>query len=468
MKATRARQYDVPSQEQALSGARPRRRGARPWLLVLIYLAMILAPLGLAAFLYPIDSRPSVDEFASGLGMIAFAALLVEFLFSGRHRWISGRIGVDRTMRIHRRVAYAIIAFIVIHPFLYGAPDSVSWPWFNAPDPTLTLNNWSLFSGLGAWVLTAAIILIAVDRKQLPWSYETWRVMHAASAIVLGTLIAVHAISAGGYSARMPLLVFWILLLVAAALTLIEMFLVRPWRQHRAPYVVQTVDKIGDRTWAVCLCLEQAAPGPAHTAMRFRPGQFAWLKFGRRAFRTREHPFSISTSPNDASMIGFTIKEKGDFTDHIGEIAPGSRVYLDGPHGHLVPDEQPVPAVYIAAGTGISPVLSHLRTFRSERDMRHLTLIYSVSTDSAIPERDELDRMAKVLNLTVHYVVQHPTAWWHGAMGLLDRKLLDACIPEHDRGRHRYFVCGPERMVQIVHATLRELNIPASRIVAGS
>ena len=445
---------------------RPRRRGARPWLLVLVYVALITAPLGLAALYFPIAQRPWIDEFASALAIMAFAALLVEFLFSGRHRWISGRIGVNRTMRIHRRVAYAIIAFIVIHPFLYTAPDGVSWPWFNAADPTLTLNDWSLFAGLAAWVLTAAIILIAVDHNQLPCSYETWRIMHAASAVVLGALIAIHAISAGGYSARLIVGGYWILLLGAAIVTLIEMFLVRPWLQHRTPYLVHTVDKVGDRTWALYLRPER--PGAGHIAMRFRPGQFAWLKFGRRAFHACEHPFSISTSPDDDATIGFTIKEKGDFTDRIGEIAPGTRAYLDGPHGHLVPDDQPIPTVYIVAGTGISPVLSHLRTFWGERDERQLTLIYSVSTDTAIPERDALDRMAEQLNLTVHYVVQHPTARWHGAMGRLDRKVLDACIPEHDRAGMRYFVCGPSPMVKAVHSTLRALKIPASRIVAGS
>lgn len=437
-----------------------------PWALVVIYITMILAPLSLAAFFYPIAARPTIDEFASALGMIAFAALLVEFLFSGRHRWISGRIGVDRTMRIHRLMAYAIIAIIVIHPFLYSAPDGMSWPWFNAVDATLTLNDWSLFSGLAAWVLTAAIILIAIDHKQLPWSYETWRILHAASAIVLAALIAVHAISAGGYSSRLILAGYWILLLCAALVTLLEMFLVRPWRQQRTPYLVHTVDKVGDRTWALYLRPER--PGPAHTAMRFRPGQFAWLKLGRRAFRAREHPFSISTSPNDDSTIGFTIKEKGDFTDGIGQIKPGTRAYLDGPYGHLMPDDQPVPTVYVVAGTGISPVLSHLRTFLADRDPRKLTLIYSIANDTEIPERAALDRMAEELDLTVHYVVQHPTVAWLGARGLLDMKLLDACIPEHDRAAQRYFLCGPPQMVKTVYLALRWLEIPAGRIVAGS
>jgi predicted ferric reductase len=434
-------------------------------LLILVYAFLALAPLALAWPHEPFDGGPLIDDIASALGMVAFAALLVEFLFSGRHRWISGRIGVAGTIRIHRWVAFGIIAFIVVHPFLYAAPDGDSWPWFNAADPTLSLNAWSLFSGLAAWVLTAAMVLTAIDRHALSWSYETWRNTHVLGALVLAALIAFHALTAPGHSGQMPLLAYWLVLLGVAGLVLAELFVLRPWLQRRRPYVVQTVDKIGDRTWALYLRPES---GPGGSVMRFRPGQFAWVKLGGRAFATRDHPFSMSTAPTAGSSIGFTIKEKGDFTDRIGEIAAGTRAYLDGPHGHLVPDEQPVATVYIAAGTGIGPVLSHLRTFRLDGDSRRLTLIYSVSSDRQIPERAELDRLAEVLDLTVHYVVQHPSSRWRGAMGLIDEYLLDACLPRQERAGNRYFVCGPDHMIKSVHAALRALGIPANRILTGS
>lgn len=223
----------TPPPAAAEAKSRPRRSGISPWLLALVYLILVLIPLGLAFRHYPLAEHATIDLVASGLGMVAFAALLVDFLFSGRTRWISGKIGVRRTLRIHRWVAYAIIAAIAIHPFLYTAPDGASWPWFNADDPTLILGHVSLFTGLAAWIFTAAIILVAVDHKKLPGSYRTWRILHAGSAIVLAALIAIHAISAGGFSSRPGLAIYWILLLGAGILTLIEMFLLQPWRRHR-------------------------------------------------------------------------------------------------------------------------------------------------------------------------------------------------------------------------------------------
>ncbi len=210
--------------------------GASLWLLAPLYMTLVLAPLGFAFLHDPITSHATVDIVASMLGMLAFAALLADFLFSGRTRWISGRLGVRRTMRIHRWMAYAIIAGIAVHPFLYTAPDNQAWPWFNADNPTLILSHWSLITGLSAWILTAAIIFIAVDHKQLPGSYRAWRFIHAGSALLLGVLIAIHAISAGGYSSQPFLASYWILLLLAGLWMLIEMFLVQPRRQRRVSW----------------------------------------------------------------------------------------------------------------------------------------------------------------------------------------------------------------------------------------
>ncbi len=219
--------------ETPVQRVKEKRLAAPLWLLVVLYLSLVLAPLGLAALHYPIKSHAVVDTFASALGIVAFAALLVDFLFSGRTRWISDRIGVRRTMRIHRWVVYAIIPCIVIHPFLYAAPDGGSWPWFNAADPVLPLGHWSLFTGLAAWILTASIIFIAVDHKKMPGSYRSWRLLHASSALLLGVLIGVHAISAGGYSGRTVLAGYWILLLCAGLFLLLEMFFFQPWRRRR-------------------------------------------------------------------------------------------------------------------------------------------------------------------------------------------------------------------------------------------
>ena len=437
----------------------------RPAVLVVIYVGLTALPLVLAAFAYPLKSRPVADEVASALGLVAFALLLVEFLVSGRYRWVSGRLGNERTLRIHRGVAYTMVAIIALHPFLYAAPGGRPWPWFSGSNPALGLGNLSLATALAAWILVVVLVLTAIDHRALPLRYEIWRGLHTGGAVLVAALVAVHAFTAGGYSTGPALAMFWSLLLAAATMSVILIHGIRPWQQRRSPYTVASVDRVGAQTWALRL-----APRPSRDnwgAMRFRPGQFAWLKLGGQVFGAREHPFSISTAPRDDQTIGFTIKEKGDFTGGIGDVEVGTAAFVDGPHGHFVPDDAEIPTVYIAGGVGIGPVLSHLRAFRAERDRRPLTLIYGCHTPAYIAERAELDALTAALDLTVHYVVRYPDADWCGRIGSIDRVLLDACLPLGDRSLRRYFVCGPEPMMAAVRKILKRLGVASERIITG-
>jgi predicted ferric reductase len=426
----------------------------------------MLAPLALAV---PLQERPVVDEVATSFGLVAFAVALLEFALSGRFRRVSGRIGVERTLRVHRVVAYGMVALIALHPFLYThAQVERRWataPWFTGTAPELGLAPLPLWTGTAALVLVVALVVTAIDRRALPCRYETWRRLHAGGALLATALVAVHAFTAGGYSADLPLAGYWALLLTAAGTSLVHGYAVAPWRQRRRPFRVQSVDRVARHTWEVRLRPDTAAGG---APLAFRPGQFVWLKLGDGAFRSQEHPFSISTAPEQGPTLGFTIKEKGDFTDRIGRCVPGTRAYLDGPHGHFVPDETPVPTVYVAAGTGVGPVLSHLRAFRARGDRRPLVLLYAAATPDDLASRAELDAMAGELDLTLHYVVRDPPPGWSGHAGPIDQALLNACLPAEGRRRARYFVCGSEAMMRDVARALRALGVPGRRIVTGS
>jgi ferredoxin-NADP reductase len=221
-------------------------------------------------------------------------------------------------------------------------------------------------------------------------------------------------------------------------------------RQRGRPYVVQSVDRVAAHTWEVRLQPDRERGG---APLRFRPGQFVWLKLGGGAFRTQEHPSSISTAPEQAPTLGFTIKEQGDFTAGIG---------------HFVPDEAPVPTVYVAAGTGIGPVLSHLRAFRARADRRSLRVIYAARTPAELVSRPELAAMTGDLNLTLHTAVQHLPADWPEAAGRIDRALLDACLPAEGRRTARDFVCGSEPMMRETRRFLRAFGVLRGRIFTGS
>jgi predicted ferric reductase len=444
----------------------PAPHGLRLRTAIALYLAVAAAPLGLAAVTGDWRREPVLDAVGSGLALVAFAIMLLEFTLSGRYRRVSGRIGFDRTMRFHRATAYVMTAMAALHPFFYSHPGAQAGPWFTGADPVLPVGLWSLATAIGAWLTITALVLAAIDRDLLPVRYEIWQRLHAGGAVAAAGFVAAHAVTSGGYSAQPFLIAYWSALIGVAVLTQLYVHGLRPWRQQRAPYVVDRVDKVGANTWEVRLRPRDG--GGNQGAMRFRPGQFAWLKLGRRAFGASEHPFSMSTAPEDSPEIGFTIKETGDFTTGVGAWQPGTPAYLDGPHGHFVPDDTPVPTIYVAGGVGIGPVISHLRAFAARGDRRPITLIYGAATAEQIADRDELDALTRVLDLTVHYVLSDPDAAWDGLTGRITPDVLAHCLPADGRAAARYFVCGPDAMMTAVHHSLRELGVPERRIVTGS
>jgi predicted ferric reductase len=434
-------------------------RGLHPGLLVALYLALAVAPLGLAAA-QGLSPRPVRDELATGLALVGFAMLPMEFLLSGRFRTITGRMGIDLTMRFHQLVARTLTVFVLVHPFLYTTPLQAPRPWDPTHRLSLGLDTASILTGIVAWILLALLVFTSLFRAQLPYRYETWRVAHGFGALLVAGFGLHHALAAGRYSADPLLGGFWIALFALAALTLLSVYVVRPWRLSRAPYRVAALREAAARTWALDV---QPADGEA---MDFRAGQFAWVTLGRSPFSVTEHPFSISSCPADRPRIEFTIKEAGDFTDQIGRLPIGSRAYLDGPYGHVTLPEADDGLVLIAGGVGFAPVVSMLRQMRADRDQRPVLLIYGNRKAAQILYAEEIEAMRRELNLTVHHVLAEPPPDWTGATGQLDARVLEPLLSFPDREARLYYVCGPAPMIRSVETALGELGIPVRRILS--
>ena len=60
-----------------------------------------------------------------------------------------------------------------------------------------------------------------------------------------------------------------------------------------------------------------------------------FTKMYHEYFGFRENPFSIASAPSAGREVQFLIKELGDFTATIGQVEPGTRAWLEAPHGHL-------------------------------------------------------------------------------------------------------------------------------------
>lgn len=435
-------------------------QGLHPVLLIVGYVGVAITPLALA-YAQGLAPRSFLDELASGLALVGFAMLIMEFLLSGRFRTISGRIGIDLTMRFHQLVSRTLTVFILIHPFLYTTPLKAPMPWDTTGQLSLGLEATSIISGLIAWLVLPVLVILSIYRDQLPYRYETWRIAHGIGAVMIAIFGLHHALAAGRYSSHPNLEIFWLTMIGLAVLTMAYVYVVTPCRQLRSSYRVASIEKVALKTWAVTV---EPTKGEA---MQFVAGQFAWVTLGRSPFAITEHPFSMSSCPADRPRIEFTIKEVGDFTTNVGNIPVGTRTFLDGPHGNLtLGDRKGIGLVFIAGGVGLAPVMSILRQLRAEHDSRPKILIYGNRCAEQILYGSELEAMTRDLKLDVHLALSEPPPGWRGLKGQLGDSVLNDILNFDGRSDWLYFVCGPATMIDSVENDLWRLGIPMRQIVS--
>jgi predicted ferric reductase len=393
--------------------------------------------------------------------MLAFAIILVEFVLSGRFRQISRQIGMDVTMRIHQLVARTAVVLALAHPFLYRSPLNYQYPWDPTRQLTLTYDLSSIVTGILAWTLLPTFVLMSIGREKLGWKYETWRVLHGLGALLIAGLLLHHTMAAGRYSQDPMLAGGWIALFAIAVLSLVYVYAIEPLWQQQHPWSVDTVRPIGSRTWELVIRPD------GHPGLTYEAGQFVWLNVGSSPFSLRENPFSISSAPASGARLEFIIKELGDFTRTIGQIKPGTRAHIDGPHGNLVLAGRNEPGiVLIAGGVGIAPLLGILRQLRLEGDKRPTSLIYGNRVVEQIVYPDELEALGRDHGTHVIHVLSEPQPGWTGHVGLVDAKLIQSVFAEPEMKQRLFVLCGPSAMMEAVEDTLIGLGVPANQILA--
>lgn len=427
----------------------------KPLLLIIAYLAAVTLPLVLS-WLLGGPPRPFRQELASGLGILAFSMILMEFVLSGRFKSISNGIGMDVTMRFHQIMARTALAFALLHPLLYqGTPSGDQRPWDPTRQLTITTDFSALSTGIAAYLLLPSLVLLAVGRTRLDYKYETWRLIHGISALLIALLLLHHTVYAGRYGSQPVMIWVWLAMTGVAVGSLLYVYLLVPVLDKARSWQVISVTQLTPKQWEVTVKPD------GHRGLEYHAGQFVWLNVGHSSFSMKENPFSICSAPAAGPEISFMIKELGDFTRTIAQITAGTFAYLDGPYGNLSVDGRTEPGVaLIAGGVGLAPLLGILRQMRLTGDPRKVKLLYGNRVVDQIAYRDELGAA------DVFYVLSEPPEAWHGETGFIDGALLDRVYSAEEFSEWVFVICGPAIMMDIVEDHLIEKGTASHRILS--
>jgi predicted ferric reductase len=438
----------------------------RPLVLLaaLLYVSVLVLPLGLS-FLTPearmLEPRPLLNDLASGLAMVGFAAVLMEFFLLGRIRPLSAVLGSDFLMQAHQLFARTAGVFILLHPFFYSVLGMAP----KAYDPTFaqstSLTAASFFSGILGMLLLLAMIVSAFNRNTPESNYDRWRKWHAIMAVSVAALGLHHVLDGGRYAQLLGVQVYWWTLFVFALVSLGTIYFIRPLLQARRPFRVKEISSIALKTWRIVL-----EPFNKHR-LEFKAGQFAWLKLGS-ARKHADNPFSISSAANASGELNFLIKEVGDFTASVPNTSVGTAAFLDGPHGHFQIPEHAKSIVMIAGGIGIAPFVGLLQELAHKSDPRPVRLITGNRLPEQAIELSKLVDMSTLQDFKEIQVLGEPRPDWKGLTGQLDYQTLERILGDEAiaplRNDAVFMVCGPAPMIDATETALVKLGIPLERI----
>lgn len=418
---------------------------------VSIYLLITLAPL----LILLAGPRPAGREFwrdlSVGLAYCGFAMLGLQFVLTARFKKIKAPYGSDIVYFFHRQISIVTFVLILSHPLLLFTFDTSHLNLLNLISAPLAARF-----GVGALLIIGLLIAFSIWRKKWKIEYDRWRIWHGILAIAAVAFAIIH-VELRGYYLNTPLKqLFWGLYGIFWIGLLAWVRLIKPVVLLKNAYFVEKVVAERGNAWSVFLRAQKG------DIIKFQPGQFAWLTAWDSPFQDREHPFSISSSAEDRSIISFTIKELGDFTTTVKNLKPGQKVYVDGPYGHFSIDRHPQSRsfMFIAGGIGITPIMSFLRTMSDRGDTRPVTLIYANKTLDSSTFIEEIVEMTSKLNLEFVPVLENPPQDWAGVKGFVNKEILKQQIPEKVApNQMEVFICGPGVMMDAVEKNLVELGI---------
>jgi ferredoxin-NADP reductase len=189
---------------------------------------------------------------------------------------------------------------------------------------------------------------------------------------------------------------------------------------------------------------------PAAGPLEFEPGQWLNLYVPTDA-GLQKRAYSIASAPGAALVeLAITLVEAGVASPTLHALQTGAELDIDGPHGFFTRDDatRRAPALFVATGTGLSPLLSMLLAWREQADRAPITLLFGCRSQADILWREQLEQLAEQDSLfRLAVTLSRPEPGWNGRFGYVQQHLAELAgeLPEP-----HVFICGLNRMVSEV------------------
>lgn len=239
-----------------------------------------------------------------------------------------------------------------------------------------------------------------------------------------------------------------------------------PW--HPQEFLAECVETVPEAGGMMTFLFRRVDGAP----LAFRPGQYLNVAFPVNGEDQDpvDRSYSLSSSPTEPWTFNVTIKR--DPTGLVSpwaheNVKPGTILEMLGPVGafHLPDADRRARYLLLAAGAGITPIMSMLRTIHSLPGQADVIVLYHGATPGGFAFHKELAYIASVdSRVKVHYSLgdRNKPEGWDGLSGRLSAAMIDQVAP--DANGRKVYACGPEGYLNSVTELLAEVGVDDTSI----
>ncbi|MBB3123200.1 ring-1,2-phenylacetyl-CoA epoxidase subunit PaaE [Mesoflavibacter sabulilitoris] len=220
-----------------------------------------------------------------------------------------------------------------------------------------------------------------------------------------------------------------------------------------------------------CVSITFAVPDHLKEDYKFKAGQYITLKTDIEGKEVRRD-YSLCTSPSSGNLtVAVKEVENGTFSKYANQVLKvGDTLDVAQPQGRFTftPDTSKTRTIAaFAAGSGITPVLSIVKTVLEEEPNSKFVLVYGNKTlKDTIFLNDLLDIQNKYSDrLTIQFLYSQSQEK-DALFGRIEKSTVNFIVKNKykDVNIDAFYLCGPEGMINTVKDVLAENNIEDSKV----
>jgi len=222
-----------------------------------------------------------------------------------------------------------------------------------------------------------------------------------------------------------------------------------------------------------CVSITLDVPDDLKDKYQFKAGQYLTFKKHINNEDVRRSYSICSSNYENELKVAVKKVEDGRFSTYANEVLKsGEALDTMPPMGKFILSSEDADAkgtfVFFAAGSGITPIISLIKTLLHSNSENKVILFYGNSTSDGVIFKEELEDLKDkhVNNFSLHYLLSREILGAALFNGRIDKEKTEAFAKYFFDASsvQKYFICGPEQMIFNVKDGLEALGITKEKI----